>query len=59
VAAIGNKTSQLHIHVIARYQTDPAWPDTVWDHPNRIPYSLEEKRELQLFLYDQFHSQLH
>jgi diadenosine tetraphosphate (Ap4A) HIT family hydrolase len=45
--------------VIARYQTDPAWPDTVWDHPNRIPYSLEDKRELQLFLYDQFHSQLH
>jgi diadenosine tetraphosphate (Ap4A) HIT family hydrolase len=35
VAAIGNKTPQLHIHIIARYDTDPAWPNTVWDHPTR------------------------
>lgn len=35
VAAIGNKTPQLHIHVIARYADDPAWPGTVWDHPIR------------------------
>lgn len=38
VAAIGNKTPQLHIHVIARYENDPAWPHTVWDHPVRTPY---------------------
>jgi len=38
VAAIGNKTPQLHIHVIARYENDPAWPHTVWDHPARTPY---------------------
>lgn len=30
VAAIGNKTPQLHIHLIARYADDPAWPHTVW-----------------------------
>jgi diadenosine tetraphosphate (Ap4A) HIT family hydrolase len=35
VAAIGNKTPQLHIHIIARYENDPAWPSTVWDHPVR------------------------
>jgi diadenosine tetraphosphate (Ap4A) HIT family hydrolase len=35
VAAIGNKTPQLHLHLIARYETDPAWPHTVWDHPIR------------------------
>ncbi|MBA3958687.1 MAG: HIT domain-containing protein [Parachlamydiaceae bacterium] len=35
VAAIGNKTPQLHVHVIARYENDPAWPNTVWDHPVR------------------------
>lgn len=35
VAAIGNKTPQLHVHVIARYENDPAWPHTVWDHPVR------------------------
>lgn len=43
VAAIGNKTPQLHIHVIARYDNDPAWPNTVWDHPKRIKYSEELK----------------
>lgn len=35
VAAIGNKTPQLHVHVIARYVDDPAWPGTVWDHTVR------------------------
>src|SRR5438874_1824058 len=43
VAAIGNKTPQLHIHVIARYDNDPAWPNTVWDHPMRKPYEEDEK----------------
>lgn len=43
VAAIGNKTPQLHIHIIARYIDDPAWPGTVWDHPIRTPYSAEQK----------------
>jgi len=46
VAAIGNKTPQLHIHVIARYCDDPAWPGTVWDHPLRTPYSLEQKMNI-------------
>jgi len=38
VAAIGNKTPQLHVHIIARYDNDPAWPNTVWDHPVRSKY---------------------
>ena len=50
VAAIGIKTPQLHIHVIARHQNDPAWPHTVWDHPVRKKLSEEEKeiRSLQI-----------
>lgn len=47
VAAIGNKTPQLHIHVIARYTHDPAWPGTVWDHPIRSPYE-ETLREMRV-----------
>ena len=43
VAAIGNKTPQLHVHVIARYENDPAWPGTVWDHPTKIKYDEETK----------------
>lgn len=47
VAAIGNKTPQLHIHVIARYANDPAWPNTVWDHPVRS-YCDEELKNSRL-----------
>lgn len=46
VAAIGNKTPQLHIHVIARYENDPAWPGTVWDHPVKGRYDAAEKSAL-------------
>ncbi|HKY94510.1 MAG TPA: HIT family protein [Kiloniellales bacterium] len=30
VAALGNVVAQLHIHVIARFRDDPAWPKPVW-----------------------------
>jgi len=34
VAALGNVVEQLHIHVVARFQQDPAWPRPVWGaHP--------------------------
>ncbi|MCX8505486.1 MAG: HIT domain-containing protein [Alphaproteobacteria bacterium] len=30
IAALGNQVRQLHIHIIARYQTDSAWPNPIW-----------------------------
>lgn len=30
VAALGNLVPQLHVHAIARYEHDPAWPSPVW-----------------------------
>ena len=39
VAAIGNKVPQLHVHVVARFTTDPAWPDPVWGAVARQPYT--------------------
>ena len=30
VAALGNVVSQLHIHVVARFTRDLAWPSPVW-----------------------------
>ncbi|MGI9383396.1 MAG: HIT domain-containing protein [Methyloligellaceae bacterium] len=30
VAALGNMVPQLHIHVIARFRGDPAWPGPIW-----------------------------
>ncbi|WP_101757361.1 HIT domain-containing protein [Oceanicoccus sp. KOV_DT_Chl] len=38
VAALGNMVPQLHIHHIARYQTDLAWPRPVWGAAPAKPY---------------------
>lgn len=32
VAALGNQVAQLHVHHIARYQSDAAWPAPVWGY---------------------------
>lgn len=39
VATLGNIVRQLHVHVIARQTTDPAWPGPVWGVGTAIPYS--------------------
>ncbi len=30
IGALGNMVPQLHVHVIARFNHDPAWPNAVW-----------------------------
>lgn len=42
VAALGNMVPQLHVHVIARFQHDIAWPRPVWGVSNARPYAPEE-----------------
>jgi diadenosine tetraphosphate (Ap4A) HIT family hydrolase len=39
VAALGNMVEQLHIHVIARFGDDPAWPKPVWGNLPPAPRS--------------------
>lgn len=39
VAALGNVVAQLHVHVIARYATDEAWPHPVWGRGERVAYT--------------------
>jgi diadenosine tetraphosphate (Ap4A) HIT family hydrolase len=39
VAALGNVVPQLHIHVIARFTDDPAWPRPVWGVKPAVPYA--------------------
>jgi diadenosine tetraphosphate (Ap4A) HIT family hydrolase len=41
VAALGNLVPQLHVHVIARFEQDPAWPAPVWGRVAARPYSPE------------------
>ncbi|TVR08443.1 MAG: HIT domain-containing protein [Salinarimonadaceae bacterium] len=38
VAALGNVVAQLHIHVVGRFRSDPAWPAPVWGVGERRPY---------------------
>lgn len=45
IAALGNMVSQLHVHVIARFKNDPAWPKPVWGAQPAKPYSAAEIAE--------------
>jgi diadenosine tetraphosphate (Ap4A) HIT family hydrolase len=45
VAALGNQVPQLHIHIIARFAADPAWPNPVWGQGQSRPMSGAEKTE--------------
>jgi len=38
IAALGNVVPQLHLHHIARYHTDAAWPAPVWGRVPAKPY---------------------
>lgn len=31
IGALGNVVSQLHVHIIARYEGDRAWPNPIWN----------------------------
>ena len=42
IATLGNMVQQLHVHVIARYRSDIAWPRPVWGAANARPYAPEE-----------------
>ena len=44
IATLGNVVAQLHVHVIARYTHDPAWPKTVWGVGERAPFAEQPLR---------------
>ncbi|MBI2412691.1 MAG: HIT family protein [Deltaproteobacteria bacterium] len=54
VGALGNIVPQLHIHVIARFEKDRAWPGPVWGSGPRVPYSEEELASTVSRLQDAF-----
>ncbi len=41
VAALGNQVKQLHVHVIARFENDQAWPNPVWGY-DKVLYTDEQ-----------------
>ena len=51
IAALGNVTAQLHVHIIGRRSDDPVWPDPVWGRgsaerwsPQRLETLIEALR---------------
>lgn len=42
VAALGNQVSQLHVHHVARFDTDVAWPRSIWGVIDAVAYTPED-----------------
>lgn len=45
VAALGNVVRQLHVHIVARFENDAAWPSPVWGKGERVPYQPVARAE--------------
>lgn len=46
VAALGNMVPQLHIHIIARFEGDAAWPGPIWGVAPPKAYSASAREKL-------------
>ena len=46
VACIGNLVRQMHIHVVGRFTSDPAWPGVVWAFDGKLPYEGARVEEI-------------
>ncbi|WP_375750677.1 HIT domain-containing protein [Vibrio sp. HN007] len=46
IATIGNLVPQLHVHHVARYVSDDAWPGTIWENTSGVDRSEEHQKIL-------------
>lgn len=44
--ALGNMVPQLHVHHIARFQTDMAWPGPVWGNTQGVTRDLDLQQDM-------------
>ena len=42
VAALGNVVPQLHLHIVARFTKDAAWPKPIWGKVAALKYTSEQ-----------------
>lgn len=54
VAALGNMVPQLHMHVVARFPSDAAWPKPVWGVGTAEPYGTADAEALIVKLREEF-----
>ena len=52
VACIGNQVRQMHIHIVGRSPSDPAWPGVVWSCDAKKPYPPERLSEIRSALLE-------
>ena len=45
IAALGNMVPQLHVHHVARFATDDAWPGPIWGQHPAKPYAEDALAE--------------
>lgn len=45
VAALGNLVPQLHLHHVARFSSDAAWPGPIWGAHPALPYQAQDLRQ--------------
>lgn len=51
IAALGNMVEQLHIHHIARFKEDVAWPKPVWGAAPAVVFSEDRLGEVIELIY--------
>lgn len=56
IANLGNIVSQLHIHIIARYDKDKAWPEPIWNSGVNENYDDVEKATRIVSITDTFYT---
>ena len=52
IAALGNVVSQLHLHIVARHRSDPAWPAPIWGYGAMDPLETSERDRRLASLHD-------
>ncbi|VAW77469.1 Diadenosine tetraphosphate (Ap4A) hydrolase and other HIT family hydrolases [hydrothermal vent metagenome] len=58
IGALGNMVPQLHVHHIARFVGDPAWPGPVWGHSPAVVYEQTELKQRVDSVRDWFSDEL-
>lgn len=56
VAALGNMVPQLHLHHIARFSDDPAWPNPVWCAVPAKAYDDDTQQKLIFSIVEGFNN---
>ena len=56
VAALGNMVPQLHLHHIARFSDDPAWPNPVWGAVPAKAYDDDTQQKLIFSIVEGFNN---